>query len=100
MADRRRPSAEEDVGDPHRVGGVADQGGFTDQYGTTETGGGLGEGGLVAEGVTSGAPSEASLMTNQRSRPVEDEAGYDELRDLRPGLTRDRPIVVDRDDER
>jgi hypothetical protein len=54
----------------------------------------------VAEGVTSGAPSEASLMTNQRSRPVEDEAGYDELRDLRPGLTRDRPIVVDRDDER
>lgn len=99
LGNRRRDSADVDVGNPHRQGGLADQGGFADQFGTPETGGGLGEGGLAAEGVQSGAPSERNLMVNARDRQVNDEAGYDELKDIRPGQTRDRPIVVDRDDE-
>ena len=99
MADRRRDSAEQEVGNPHRQGGVADQGGFEDQSGSTASGGGMGLGGAAAEGVANGAPSERGLMINQRSRQVEDEAGYDELNDLRPGPARDRPIVVDRDDD-
>ncbi len=99
MADRRRESAGPEVGNPHRQEGTADQGGFEDEYGTPATGGGLGEGGLAAEGVLNGAPSERGLMTNRRERAVEDEAAYDELKDVRPGQTRDRPIVVDRDEE-
>ena len=99
MADRRREGAEVDVGNPHRQGGVADQGGFEDQFGTKETGGGLDQGGLAAEGTRRAVPSEAELMVNARDRQIEDEAGYDELKDLRPGITSDRPIVVNRDDD-
>ena len=98
MADRRRESADVDVGDPHRQGGLTDQGGFEDLNGTRATGGGLGEGGLAAEGVEKGAPSERGLMINRRARQIEDEAGYDELKDLHPGRTSDRPIVVEKDE--
>jgi hypothetical protein len=99
MKKRRRDTADPEVGDPRRAQGVADQGGFEDELGSIQTGGGLGLGGAAAEGARSGAPSEASLMVNARNRPVEDEAGYDELADVRPGLASDRPIRVDVEDE-
>ena len=94
MATHKRPGAERDVGNPGRQQGVADQGGFEDESGTRETGGGLGEGGLAAEGVRNGAPSERRLMINKDGRQVEDEAGYDELNDVRPSRG-DRPIVAE-----
>jgi hypothetical protein len=99
MKRRRRETADPEVGDPRRAQGVADQGGFEDELGSIPTGGGLGLGGAAAEGARSGAPSEASLMINARNRQVEDEAGYDELVDVRPGQANDRPIRVDMDDE-
>jgi len=96
MAKLKRDSAERDVGNPHRQEGIADQGGFEDELGTVPTGGGLDQGGLAKEGAFSGAPSEAELMVNRRNRPVEDEAAYDEAKDLRPGITNDRPLTVDK----
>jgi hypothetical protein len=98
MPSRRFDEAEPDVGNVHRQGGVADQGGFEDQFGEVATGGGLDEAGLAYEGVLNGAPSEANLMVNDRNRRIEDEAGYDEEKDLHPGLYGGRPIVMDPDD--
>ena len=99
MATHKRPGAERDVGNPQRQGGVADQGGFEDEGGTRETGGGLGQGGLAEEGALNGAPSERRLMINREGRQVEDEAGYDEQKDIRPGKG-DRPIVAQAADDK
>jgi hypothetical protein len=89
MPDIRREGAELDE-DRDDKGLPTDQGGFEDQGGSVASGGGLGQGGLAAEGELRGTGSLDKLAkganpeVNPRGRAIEDEAGYDELNDLKP----------------
>lgn len=85
----RREGAELDE-DRTDKGLPADQGGFEDEGGGVASGGGLGQGGLREEGALRGTGSLDKLSEganperNRRGRAIEDEAGWDELNDVKP----------------
>ena len=89
MPNIRREGAELDE-DRNDKGLPADQGGFEDEGGGVASGGGLGQGGLAAEGALRGTGSldklngYANPERNRRGRSIEDEAGFDELHDIKP----------------